>query len=87
MCDRPFFKFAVKQLFFIVLALVALSISGSLRVSFAVAQPVAAVLAARTDPAPTEVSPEPDRQDIDSLVAAAALITEQTEETENKKQS
>jgi hypothetical protein len=69
MYDRPFFKVAVKHLLFIVLALVALSISGSHRVSIAAA-PALAVLNARTDPATaTEVPDELDRQNIDSLVA------------------
>jgi small-conductance mechanosensitive channel len=69
MCNRSFFNVAVKQLFFIVLIFVALAISGSLRVSIAGTQPLA-VIAATTDPAPTtEASGEPDRQNIDSLVA------------------
>ncbi len=72
MCDRSLFTVALKRLFFILLAFAVLSISGSLPISSAVAQSLALVKHSASDP--TKASPEsdkqnPDKQNIDSLVA------------------
>ena len=67
----PFSRIAVKRLFFIVLALAALSTYAVFRFQSAVAQTLPLLLKqARSSPLrPTEMSGEQDKQDIESLVA------------------
>ena len=72
MYDRPFSVILAKRLFITVLTFAALSLFGSFPISLAEAQAQALLLqraAATPAPSPTEVSPELDRQDIDSVIA------------------